>query len=379
MRIVAVAAVVTLLSFSEVAAEGLDAPTTRVEALRGKKFIRPVQHETMKRSELRHYLTQQIARSVGSTDKYRRILEMMQLVEPDPRLIETMLALYEAQVLAFYDPEKHTFYSLDTPPPGLAQNSYIDEVVTVHELTHAMQDQLFAAGDRVAAMQHDWDRELAYHALLEGEATLVMLSDAMEKAGQPLRPLLAESASLDMLTKAADTSSGVPADAPRFLVESMKFPYLDGLRFVAEAYRRDGWRGVDALHAHPPVSSEEILHPALYFARVGAKSTVASAALDRDAYFSTALGEFYWAELVGDAAAAGADRSTFTLREDRRKRLTAFIDSSWDTEQDALEFAEAYREFLANRNLKPEISVDGKRVRAAYGADTKAARRFVKM
>lgn len=377
MRKIVSLLVLFLLPIAAHAADSLDEAQKRVETLRGKKFVRTVERATMPRSELRRYLTQQIVASAGSTEKYRRILETMQFVEPDPQLVESMLKLYEAQVLAFYDPETHRYYSLDAPPAGLPTNAYLDDLVVVHELTHALQDQRFDAGAKIAKMEDDWDRELAYHALLEGEATLVMLEDLLDKMGQPLRAVLAEKGSLDNLMKAADMTAGVPADAPRFLVESMKFPYLDGLKFVVEAYRRNGWRGVDALHDDPPQSSEEVLHPEMYFERVTKKSAARSESLAAGTYYTTHLGEFFWRQLVGDAAAAGADTSTFTIREDKKKGLTSFIDSSWDSEADAKEFAAAYRGFLEKRGLKSEMRVEGKRVRVAYGADAKGARRFV--
>jgi hypothetical protein len=45
----------------------------------------------------------------------------------------------------------------------------------------------------------------------------------------------------------------------------MLFQYSEGSNFVAEAYRRGGWTAVDALYRNPPLSTHQILHPALYF------------------------------------------------------------------------------------------------------------------
>jgi hypothetical protein len=52
---------------------------------------------------------------------------------------------------------------------------------------------------------------------------------------------------------------------PLGIREPFIFEYMDGARFVAAAYRRNGWAGVDALYKHPPESSEQILNPATYF------------------------------------------------------------------------------------------------------------------
>lgn len=357
-------------------AADLAAPMKTVEAVRERKFAHDVDRRTMKRSELRQYILEQISHSVKSADDYRVILETMQLVDHDPKLIDRLLELYEAQVLAFYDPEKHAYFSLDEMPAGIAPNAVIDDVVAVHELTHALQDQLFDAGRRIDSVQDDWDREIAYHSVLEGEATLVMIGGLYRNLGQSLDALTKDDSVIDAMMKAADVAGGIPANTPPFLVESMKFPYLDGLRFVIAAYRRGGWDAVDALHTNPPISSEEILHPEIYFARRAAKTDVAS--LDRSAYFSTHLGEFFWRELVGAESSKGADRSTFTIRRDRKNRLTSFVEATWDSDDDAEHFASAYERFLFSRDIHPQISRQGRVVRVAYGADTRAAKKFVR-
>jgi len=56
-------------------------------------------------------------------------------------------------------------------------------------------------------------------------------------------------------------------NTPEGLSVPLLFQYSDGVRFVAEAYRRGGWPAVDALYRKPPESTHQILHPALYFDR----------------------------------------------------------------------------------------------------------------
>jgi hypothetical protein len=356
----------------------LDEPMKSVEAVRQRTFLHEVERQSMKRADLRAYLLEQIAHSARSADDYRSVLEMMQFVDHDPQLIEKMLHLYEAQVLAFYDPQKHVYFSLDTPPEGIAPNAVLDDVIAVHELTHALQDQLFDAGKKIEGVEEDWDREMAYHSVLEGEATLVMLGQLYRTLGQPLETMLADDTALSAMMKAAESAGGIPSDAPKFFVESLKFPYLDGFRFVVAAFRRDGWKGVDALHANPPLSSEEVLHPDVYLARLKESKEEETLPLERDAYFSTRLGEFFWRELVGEDAAQGADVSRFTIRRNGKKQLTAFIETRWDTEAFAEHFASAYERFLYSRDIHPLIRREGRVVRVSYGADAKAGRTFVK-
>ena len=56
-------------------------------------------------------------------------------------------------------------------------------------------------------------------------------------------------------------SSGTPLA----LSAPLMFQYIQGTRFVAEAWRRGGWDAVDAIYRDPPRSTQEIMNPALYF------------------------------------------------------------------------------------------------------------------
>ncbi len=54
-------------------------------------------------------------------------------------------------------------------------------------------------------------------------------------------------------------------DTPAALRDALIFQYTDGTRFVGEAYQRGGWNAVNALYRNPPLSTRQILDPALYF------------------------------------------------------------------------------------------------------------------
>jgi hypothetical protein len=75
-----------------------------------------------------------------------------------------------------------------------------------------------------------------------------------------------DSAVLDMLGPQMSTAmaAGKLASAPLVLRESLVFPYLSGLEFVAHFRRHHSWRRIDAIYKKPPLSTEHILHPAKY-------------------------------------------------------------------------------------------------------------------
>jgi len=106
------AAVVVLLA-SSARASSLDAEMKIVEKLRGLTFDRPVIQRTVTRDELPKLLREQMEKSLpySGTD-YALILRALQLVDGGSTdLVSSMLDLYQAQVLAFYDPLTHTYFA----------------------------------------------------------------------------------------------------------------------------------------------------------------------------------------------------------------------------------------------------------------------------
>jgi hypothetical protein len=368
-------------------AASLDAEMKTVEKLRGLTFAHAVVSKTITRAELPKVLRAQMEKSLPySPDDYALILRALQLVDGGKTdLVGSMLALYEAQVLAFYDPLTHTYFAIDKLPSavaGMADSDMLRESVVIHELTHALQDQRFRAGARDLALQKDTDGGLALHALLEGEATLVMLDYVLDRAGQKLDDVLANPEVLSLLTSslgAADKT--IDASTPRYFAESLKFPYSEGLKLVIDGYRRGGWKMVDRMDENPPRSTREVLHPAEYFARLAGTAAPAAAFDDKSpiphALTVEHLGEFHWRFLVGDAGAGWID-DRVTVVQNPKCDPTVLVDTLWENADRAVAFRDAYAKFLRARGLEPKIALDGVRVRAAYGADAKLVESFVR-
>jgi hypothetical protein len=64
-------------------------------------------------------------------------------------------------------------------------------------------------------------------------------------------------------------TSGVATEqfnqAPRAMRETLIFPYLHGLEWTTQLYRRGGWTMVSNAFTRLPLSTEQILHPEKYF------------------------------------------------------------------------------------------------------------------
>src|SRR5438270_777640 len=380
--------IATLFLVSSAAhAASLDAEMKTVEKLRGLTFVHPVVSKTITREELPAVLRAQMEKSLPySPDEYALVLRALQLVDGGKTdLVGSMLALYESQVLAFYDPLTHTYFAIDKLPPavaGMGDTDILRESVVIHELTHALQDQRFRAGARDLALQKDTDGGLALHALLEGEATLVMLDYVLGKGGQKLDDVLGNEEVLSMLTSslgAADKT--IDASTPRYFAESLKFPYSEGLKLVIDGYRRGGWKMVDRMDENPPRSTREVLHPAEYFARLAGTAAPAAAFDDKSplprALTVEHLGEFHWRFLVGDAGAGWID-DRVTVVQNLKCDPTVLVDTHWENAGRARTCSVPWAAFLRYCGSKPEITLDGVRVRAAYGADAKLVESFIR-
>lgn len=175
------------------------------------------------------------------------------LIDADDDLEELIFALYDSQVLAYYDPRTTTF-SLIGPSRKIGA---LESIVVAHEYGHALQDaQWDLEGSRIKELDRS-DAILAQQALIEGDATAVMYDWAARELD--LVDLLAVSASA-LTNQDARKLQRVPA----ILRRQLEFPYIDGFAFVNAIRGRGDWGAVNDAWEAAPVSTEQILHPELY-------------------------------------------------------------------------------------------------------------------
>ena len=142
-------------------------------------------------------------------------------------------------------------------------------MLVAHELTHALQDQYFGVHTAIDRITDNDDRRLALKSVVEGDATLVgygYISGLID--AETIHTLLTD---LKDMPKIFDVQS---PDTPAALRDSLIFQYTDGTRFVGEVYQHGGWNAVNALYAKPPLSTREILEPALYFSHPSPPLTI---------------------------------------------------------------------------------------------------------
>ena len=321
-----------------------------VERVRGLEFDRLpraslVSPEEAARESVRE-LDRQIPRSRQRVAE--RLLVMLGLVPPGTRLRDVVGTALAEEVAGYYDPRTGTMALVR----GVGLDGFLAEVTLAHELTHALEDQRF--GIEAAGVDDLLrDRASADAALREGSATVAMVEYvALTQAGGRELPAGVRSRALkEMEGIALPASSGLP----RYVRESLVFPYAAGARFVDRLERRGGWAAVDrAFGAAAPVSTEQIMHPERYEAGerpVRVRLRGARAALPPGARVVARgdVGEFDTAQFLHDAngrsrseeAAAGWGGSEFELWRLPDGGDVLVMAWAWDTPRDAAEFAAA--------------------------------------
>src|SRR6266853_1558421 len=200
--------------------------------LRQLAILRPVQSSTQSRLEIEHMLIKNLDEETTPAQMHAAevTLERLGLAPPDFHYRALMLRVLTEQVAGYYDPKSGEFHLAD----------WIDldgqRPVMAHELTHALQDQHFDLRRFNHWPKGDSDAELAAHALIEGDATLVM---ALYVSSNPMRALTFFKS---LGAKGVDTKE--LDQAPRVLRESLLFPYQEGWNWTRELQKQGGWTEV---------------------------------------------------------------------------------------------------------------------------------------
>ena len=265
---------------------------------------------------------------------------------------EALKRTLQEQVGAYYDPATR---SVNFPIGSIPIQEL--RLIIAHELTHVLQDQHFGL-DRLLDSATNSDQLLAHQALAEGDATLVQFLWFFDRAGRVM-----SDAQLQLfINNIINTAVNETDEIPDFLFEQQIGIYFRGMAFVFALKKRGGWATVNRAYTNLPMSMEHILHPDKYFAGESLEEIALPELtnepfagdwelLDRDT-----LGEFglriifntFDINTPSHSAAAGwhGDQyAVFKHRQDNTPALVLF--TTWDTEQDAIEFKTAYEDVLA--------------------------------
>ena len=229
----------------------------KVSALRGLAVVQPIKRGVMNKEQITERLLQRVKEEYEPDEiaKEEIALKRLGLLPPDVVYLDVVIELLKQQIAGFYDPSEKQLYLMEG-------SLGMGEPVMAHEIDHALQDQHFDLKKWLAAVKKNADATLARQALVEGDGTVLMLEYASGDKGS-------ETAWGDpefIQEQAATIRMGLVlmSDVPLYLRESLVFPYVNGLKFVGTARATRPWKGVDAMFARPPLSTEHIIHPDKY-------------------------------------------------------------------------------------------------------------------
>ncbi len=323
----------------------------------GLKLLTPLKKTLRSRDEIRAYVIREMDEEKKPAERYAeaRSAEAFGLIPKGFDLDAFTVDLLTEQIAGLYDPRAREFYIADWIP--------LDDqrMVMAHELTHALQDQHFQIEGWVKAARPNDDAELAREAVLEGSAMAAMIDYLLKGTGRSVEDLPA----IDPSLLAGDTSKTPKLqEAPQFMKDALVFPYFGGLTFSTAVLKQGGWKGLSAVFARPPISTQQIMHPTLYKSgKVPAPIAIPSfdkllgsdwAKLDENV-----MGEFGWKEIVkqflgeerAKPLATAWDGDRYVLYEQKQtKRLILVARLRLDSEEHAGSFFKQYSEALLKKH-----------------------------
>ena len=238
----------------------------QVSGLRGLSLKAPLQRGVLTRDEIGAKLKDRIGKEY-TPDEVRteaRVLKRLGLLAPDVDYERLLLDLLMEQVAGFYDPFAAKLYIADWLPLEMQRPAL------AHEIEHALQDQHFDLKKFATPIKDDGDRQLAHSALVEGDATAVMLEFQAQTMGLPadqLPELIAQMSKTLLQSSLGQGQTPQFDKAPPFVRETLMFPYLTGLLFIESVRRTAPWSKIDDIFKSPPESTEQVIHPEKYVAR----------------------------------------------------------------------------------------------------------------
>jgi hypothetical protein len=252
---------------------------TAAERVRQLRFARPVPVWVENRARITDYVSSQIQED--ELERARVVYTALGLLSPSLDVRALLLRLLGEQVVGYYDADSKHLVVRDDIMRGFAAKQTTDaetpndlaeaRIVLLHELVHALQDQQLGLSLHIHE-DRDTDASNAFHALVEGDATLAMIGYALEGERIPLRRLTSSPAqvrSFSEVVRRSPLAGSELEQAPAIVRIPLLSSYVDGLAFCASLHGLSGFRGVDSAHAKPPSSTEEILHPERFTAKAG--------------------------------------------------------------------------------------------------------------
>lgn len=173
----------------------------------------------------------------------------------DQNYLDLYRAFGASAVLGLYSPDHDALWIVrdrsEPPRPGELSDEGLETLA--HEFVHAIQDAHFDLGATYRSVMDNLDRNLAWTAVVEG--------DAVYTAGRYRSTYV-----LLPLGRGFVVARILPAQAgevPPSLLRELYFPYTTGAEWAQEVVELHGWSRIDSFLREPPLATSIILHPNL--------------------------------------------------------------------------------------------------------------------
>ncbi len=332
--------------------------------IRGLDLLDPIDVEVKTRQELQDETREdlEVDYPQAERDDDQLVLEAFGLIDPDQELGELYVDLLGEQIAGYYDPETDEMVVVASSDAN--ELSAADQITFAHEVVHALQDQHYdlESYDDIR-LDGTSDQSLAVTALIEGDATVTMLSWMLQHLGQD--EILEYFSSAEV----PDTT-GIPS----WMVAQLAFPYEAGLNWTTALAGGDptnpDFIQIDAAYDDPPGSTEQIIDLDKWESR---EAPVDLAVPDLAAVLgdgweevdATPIGQAsinimleYFGVVAADADEAsvgwGGDRAVIATGPDDAFAVAWLL--AWDSTDDAAEFLAAYESVVDSLDFPASVT-----------------------
>jgi hypothetical protein len=334
----------------------------QVETVRGLRYERPVAVRPVTPAQM----SERVAANFQATyprafyARRSRVWQVLGVIPAGSSIRAALLQFQTGQVVGFYNPANGKLVF-----QGDADLDLTERFILAHELTHALDDQHFDLSrlDPVAKRCED-ETFMAGLGAVEGSAqffaTQVLLRFPTD---DPL----------------GGGGGGSTQSVPQFIQSLQLWPYEAGQGFIAQLDVEGGTDRVDEALRDFPVSTEQVIHPDAYPDDLPQPVDVPDLARDLGPDWKDLdvmqVGEA-WLEMLlalrfpEDAsarAASGWDGGLYRAWTDG-EHVAVALRTVWDTPEDAEEFAQAFRDWVADEHAVVEDPA-GTTVQAVFADD----------
>jgi hypothetical protein len=369
--------------FAQLIAQNLDVKklTAEAERIRGIKFEKEVETKTITREEFKKYLEKEIERQGITKEickKKSRVGVKFGFYPAEYDMYKEALELMGGAAAAIYDPVEKCVLMIEQKK-NEADKKLADgmeamraqlmrmqqESILIHELTHALDDQVYSVANHLDLKKKAADRRsdkiLAVKALMEGSALSTQYTYLL--MGLPTYKKVPDLG--HKYVEEAIKQNAVVGRQPEAMQLSLLWVYEGGTDLVHKLLEKGGQDELNKAMKDPPVTTEQVLHPEEKYLKRDDPTTIqidenklSEILKDWELIEENNLGELFTIVFLkkyigkdeAQKAAAGWDGDEYAAFGGKEEKELAIIWLTvWDSEKDRNEFFDSYKKAVEKK------------------------------